>query len=247
MVHNLLNVQKGVFSMKPEIWLFVDGGAHLREKGNYDAGFNGSYAAIATIQHEGKLKRLTSFGGYQQNTTTPRMEFTALAHSLKHLNLVLYEPELWDTYGITEEGGTLYIVCDALNTVKTLTDWVHKWIVLTIKQFGKIFDRNEKGETIPMLHRKEKNKLVPVLNQDLIVSILQILDIYVKHGFTIKFIHIRSHIHKDKMEETRIIFQEFNNMLVSKEDFEELVMYNEMADDLVNSYYEKGEIENGRK
>lgn len=223
--------------MKKDIWIFVDGGTRPIDNKNLKKGFNGSYAFIATIADKGELKRFTSGGGYQSNTTTPRMEFTALKSALINTNLVLDEPMFEEEYGDVK-GGTVYIVCDAMNTVKTMTDWVHKWIVLTIKKFGSIFKKENPEEV--QLYRKEGSNYKPVLNQDLIVSILKCLDIYIERNMNIKFLHINSHVNKDKVETARIKFQNFNNMIIGEKDFAELLAYNEQADKMVEDYYKRG-------
>lgn len=230
---------------KEEIWIFVDGGARLKKKGDYKSGFHGAYAYRATLARGNKLIPFTSGGGFRADTTTPRMEFTALLTGLQQTNVVLYNPEFRNHFMIDDDCEfDIYVVCDALNSVKTMTDWIHRWIAYTVKKVGALYKNKEDGTQEPALFKRSmKGKTEPVLNADLIIQIAQFLDQLTKGGASVKFLHVKSHIEKTRLEEARIKFQEFNNIIIGQEDFLEIVKYNEEVDDMVNQYYKKG-IEN---
>lgn len=231
---------------REEIWLFVDGGARLKQKGVYDSGFHGAYAYQATLARGNTLIPFTSGGGFKSDTTTPRMEFTALLSGLQQTNLVLYEPELREHFFMNNDVEfDIYVVCDALNSVKTMTDWLHKWIAFTVKKLGSVLKKNDDGSEEPVLFKKpmKGGKMEPVMNQDLIIQLSQFLNAILKDGTHVKFLHVNSHIEASKMDAARIKFQDFNNMLVSADDFAQIVKYNEVVDGMVDDYYKKG-IEN---
>lgn len=201
--------------MKKEFWIFVDGGA----KPLPDKTFHGSYGYIITeAAIEGELTEIKRGGNYFRQTTAPRMELMSVAHALTYINSYI---------GNDDEinGGEIYIVADSKNTVMTLTKWIFNWI------------KNMKDN---ILYRKDKTKkLAPVLNQDVVVTAFNLAGALSKR-FTIKFLHINSHIKPDEMEETYMKFQDFNNMAIGKRDFSLLVKMNEEVDKLVNEIHERG-------
>lgn len=205
--------------MKKEFWIFVDGGAKKKE-----GGFHGSYGYIVTeAPADGRLKEIKRGGNYFGDTTTPRMEFMAVAHALTFVNAYVKENNI--------EGGEIHVVADALNTVQSMKTWIFGWV------------RNIK-DGIMRRKDRETNKLVPVLNQDVIATAYQLV-LALTSNFKVFFLHINSHIDEKKYEAAYIKFQEFNNMMISREDFDVLVGMNSAVDDLVNEIHEKG-IKNGK-
>ena len=203
--------------MKKEFWIFVDGGAKpLDDKRSK---FHGSYGYIITeARREGEIVEIKRGGNYFKETTAPRMELMAVAHALTFLNSYIDNDPLI-------EGGEIYIVADAKNTVLTMTQWVFSWI------------RNMKDN---ILYRKDNNrKLVPVLNQDIIATAYNLV-VALSKKFTVKFLHINSHIKTDEIDEAHMKFQKFNNMVIGRPDFLTLIRMNEEVDKLLNHYHVKG-------
>lgn len=200
--------------MKKEFWIFVDGGAKKLDDGK----FHGSYGYIITEAiKEGQIEEIKRGGNYFRETTAPRMELMPVAHALTFLSSYI------DNYDYME--GDIYIVADSRNTVMTLTKWIFVWI------------KNMKDN---ILYRRDSNKkLKPVLNQDVIATAYNLI-VALSKKFKVRFLHINSHIKDSEMEQAYLDFQDFNNMLIGKKDFEVLVRMNEEVDDLVNYYHKKG-------
>ena len=134
---------------KEIIWIVADGGSNIIDpKDTF-----GSWGYIMLKESGEGLDFITKESKYCTNTTTPRMEFTAVLEALRFLNEL--GPDTCD----------IYFIVDADNTRLTLEQWYFKWRRNAVD-----------GEW-------RRNKKDPVLNQDLIKLIVDYVEGMKKNNY----------------------------------------------------------------
>ncbi|MNH31287.1 ribonuclease H [compost metagenome] len=122
----------------------------------------------------------------------------------------------------------VYIVADALNTVKSYEDWYFGW------------RRNAENG----VWRNPKNK--PVLNQEIIKETVSILESLKRNNY-VKFIHINSHATKDSIVKFHQNFMKTNKVVIDLEVFKILLNFNDMIDKVCTKTRLEGRSKNENK
>lgn len=193
-------------------WIFIDGGANITDPEDTF----GANAYMITQELEGGFHFVESSAEYKEGTTTPVMELTAALRALKFIQVQKVEK------------CDIYIVADALNTVKSYEEWYYGW------------RRRAKNG----VWKNAENKTV--LNQEVIKETVSIIEDLKKNNY-VKFFHINSHSTKHTIEQFHQNFMKNNKVTISLELFKVLLKFNDMVDKLCTKTRLEGRSNYGKK
>lgn len=199
--------------------IITDGGGFRKENKEYDASsaFLIFHRPDARKQRMDQSAHLDSAGMVTPGKTMAYGEMCAIALALERILphiMALPEKERKLT--------TIRVYTDSNNCYMTLTAWIYSWLKYGGDGFGKPF-RNREGKI--------------VMHQDAIMRAFVTKSQLQELGAVVKFYHINSHTAKKNRGDTRLLFQQYNDCLISKEDFYFIHEMNKVCDALVKETY----------
>ncbi len=196
--------------------LVTDGS--ISDRGVCDGGFGFRFSKI---DENGKKELIFQGGGFSESVTNNRMEMMAIKEGAEKVFQYFREHPF-------NTNDNLIIISDSDLCVRTLTEYIFRWIKNLIKS------GNPDGTLIGSAKK-------PVLNQDIIKEAFKFI-MTLKRMLKVHIFHIKSHLALKNRRLDMEYFVNRNNCSITIELFNSIVEENELVDKLAYNYMKnKGE------
>jgi ribonuclease HI len=189
--------------------------------GAFDKG-QGKFRAVSSFRFfNGEKEFIKGNLTIVEEGTSPFAEINAIALGLEHVSSYIEAAELKDVH--------VKIYTDSMICYNSLTQWIYNWMRKAKKNNTKTFISSSG---------------TPVANQEQIKKAFKHMTDIKKVG-KVSFFHINSHTAKKNVKDLQKIFEKFNKVKLSEEDFLFIYLQNAKCDKMIEEGHAKF-IENNK-